>query len=186
MAYWTPFTQGWTWVIDTVLIRKNGVDVGTRATLNVIEGTGIVLTVTDDAGDDEVEITIASHAQTHTIVSHDTTGTGANLNELTGGGATTLHSHTGGAVDIIETELDFGTAVAQQAKSFTITDAAVGATSSILMEQSLEAATGKQQDENEMDSFNVRCVAAAGSFTAYVESLYGSVAGIFKFNYLVG
>lgn len=38
-----------------------------------------------------------SHAESHTIVSHsDTTGTGAELNTLTGGGETTLHSHAGG------------------------------------------------------------------------------------------
>lgn len=36
------------------------------------------------------------HAQSHTVVSHsDTTGTGAELNELTGGGDTVLHDHDG-------------------------------------------------------------------------------------------
>lgn len=40
--------------------------------------------------------TAASHAQSHTIVSHnDTTATGAELNTLTGGGDTTLHDHDG-------------------------------------------------------------------------------------------
>lgn len=33
------------------------------------------------------------HDQTHTVVTHDTTGTGAELNTLTGGGETALHSH---------------------------------------------------------------------------------------------
>jgi len=36
------------------------------------------------------------HTETHTIVSHDTTGTGANLTELTDASETTLHSHAGG------------------------------------------------------------------------------------------
>lgn len=37
------------------------------------------------------------HDQAHTIVSHsDTTATGDELNELTGGGQTSLHSHPGG------------------------------------------------------------------------------------------
>ena len=37
------------------------------------------------------------HNQSHTIASHsDTTGTGAELNTLTGGGETTLHSHAAG------------------------------------------------------------------------------------------
>jgi len=36
------------------------------------------------------------HAESHTIASHsDTTATGAELNELTGGGDTTLHDHDG-------------------------------------------------------------------------------------------
>ena len=38
------------------------------------------------------------HAQAHTVASHsDTTGTGAELNTLTDGSVTTLHSHAGGA-----------------------------------------------------------------------------------------
>ena len=41
------------------------------------------------------------HAQAHTIASHsDTTGTGAELDELTDGSETTLHSHAGGGVKI--------------------------------------------------------------------------------------
>jgi hypothetical protein len=39
----------------------------------------------------------AHHAQAHTVASHsDTTGTGAELEELTDGSETTLHSHAGG------------------------------------------------------------------------------------------
>ncbi len=34
------------------------------------------------------------HAQSHSIASHDTTATGAQLNTLIGGGGTTLHSHS--------------------------------------------------------------------------------------------
>ncbi|MCK5019775.1 MAG: hypothetical protein KAS32_22140 [Candidatus Peribacteraceae bacterium] len=42
-------------------IRKNsGADVGTRSRLNFVEGSNISLTVTDDAGDGEVDITVAS------------------------------------------------------------------------------------------------------------------------------
>jgi hypothetical protein len=48
---------------DRVTIRKNtGVNVGTRPRLNLIEGTSVTLTVTDDAASDEVDITIASSA----------------------------------------------------------------------------------------------------------------------------
>ena len=41
------------------------------------------------------------HAASHSIASHnDTTGTGAELNTLTGGGETALHSHAGGGPTI--------------------------------------------------------------------------------------
>lgn len=44
-----------------VTVRKNtGADVGTRSRLNFIEGSNVTLTVADDAGGDEVDITIAS------------------------------------------------------------------------------------------------------------------------------
>ena len=40
--------------------------------------------------------TAAKHAESHTVVSHsDTTGTGAELDELTDGSSTTLHTHAG-------------------------------------------------------------------------------------------
>ncbi len=37
------------------------------------------------------------HLETHSIESHDTDATGTQLNELVGGGATILHSHSGGS-----------------------------------------------------------------------------------------
>lgn len=44
-----------------VTVRKNtGSDVGTRSRLNFIEGSNVTLTVSDDAGSDEVDITIAA------------------------------------------------------------------------------------------------------------------------------
>lgn len=42
----------------------------------------------------------AHHAQVHTIVSHDTTATGDELDELTDGSETTLHSHASGGGDV--------------------------------------------------------------------------------------
>lgn len=42
-------------------VRKNtGAVVGTRRQVNFIEGTGITLTVTDDAGSEEVDVTVAA------------------------------------------------------------------------------------------------------------------------------
>jgi len=44
-----------------VKVRKNtGADVGTRRRLNLIEGSNVTLTVADDAGNEEVDVTIAS------------------------------------------------------------------------------------------------------------------------------
>jgi len=85
-----------------------------------------------------------------------------------------------------QTEIDMGTATDTKTKSFTIVDANVSAASRIIMVQSLAAATGKSQDENEMDYLTARCVPAAGSFTTYIESETGSVTGAFKFDYAVG
>ena len=49
----------------------------------------------------------AVHAQSHTIASHsDTTGTGAELNTLTGGGSTTLHSHASTSYTILNKTAD--------------------------------------------------------------------------------
>lgn len=47
-----------------VRVAKAGTDVGTRNRLNFIEGAGVTLTIADDSGDDEVDITIASAATT--------------------------------------------------------------------------------------------------------------------------
>lgn len=43
-----------------VRVAKAGSDVGTRNRLNFIEGSGVTLTVADDSGSDEVDITIAA------------------------------------------------------------------------------------------------------------------------------
>ncbi len=50
-----------------------------------------------DIATDVAANTAASHAESHSVASHsDTTATGAELNELTDGSVTTLHSHAGG------------------------------------------------------------------------------------------
>lgn len=53
-GFWRPLTEG-------VAVRKNsGANVGTRPRLNLIEGSGVTLTVADDGTDDEVDVTIAA------------------------------------------------------------------------------------------------------------------------------
>lgn len=51
-----------------IAVRKNsGAVVGTRRRLNLIEGSGITLTITDDAGSEEVDVTIESSASATVI-----------------------------------------------------------------------------------------------------------------------
>ena len=63
-----------------------------------ITATGLNTTHRSSTGSDHADVasnTSASHSQSHTVASHsDTTGTGAELNELTDGSTTTLHNHT--------------------------------------------------------------------------------------------
>jgi hypothetical protein len=48
-----------------VIVRKNsGANVGTRPRLNLIEGSNITLTVADDSGDNEVDVTVAASGAT--------------------------------------------------------------------------------------------------------------------------
>lgn len=63
----------------------------TLAELNALVSDATLI----DTGDSR--LSDARTPSAHTVASHsDTTATGAELNELVGGGATTLHSHTGG------------------------------------------------------------------------------------------
>jgi len=97
--------------LTSTTIAVNSSD-GTNATLVEADTTNagilgsdkwdeIVANSVHSAGDgsdhaDVASNTSASHAESHTIVSHnDTTATGAELNTLTGGGDTTLHDHDG-------------------------------------------------------------------------------------------
>lgn len=53
---------------DAVVVKKAGTPVGTRAGINFIEGTNVTLTVSDDAGNNEVDVTItAAGGSGHTI-----------------------------------------------------------------------------------------------------------------------
>ncbi|MDH3497235.1 MAG: hypothetical protein OER21_10750 [Gemmatimonadota bacterium] len=50
-------------LFPTIVVRKNtGADVGRRRRLNLIEGTNVTLTIADDPGSDEIDITINAPA----------------------------------------------------------------------------------------------------------------------------
>ncbi len=89
------------------------------------------------------------------------------------------------STNIKETEIDFGTP-AKKTKKFTITDADVTALSQIIANQSGKAATGKSQDENEMDYIACRVAPGTGQFTLYTDAIPGPVIGKFLINYLIG
>lgn len=57
--------------VDTLLldarktiVKKAGVSVGTRRGINLIEGSNVTLTISDDSGNDEVDVTIAAAVPT--------------------------------------------------------------------------------------------------------------------------
>lgn len=83
------------------------------------------------------------------------------------------------SVAISVAEIDFGTDAKFVAKA-TITDAAITATSKIIITQAGIAATGRQADENEMDDISCNALPATGSFTLRCHATNSPTHG--KFN----
>lgn len=90
-----------------------------------------------------------------------------------------------GATAIKTTEIDYG-AVPVIEKTFVVTDAAVSAANKILVQQSGKGATGRDDDENEMDVIHCRAVPGTGQFTLYTTCLTGKVSGKYLINYQLG
>ena len=83
-----------------------------------------------------------------------------------------------------QVEIDFGS-VAVEEKVFIITDADVQSGMKITATHSADAATDKEQDENEMDKLVIAATANNGSITMYVSAIPNCVSGAFKINYIV-
>ena len=65
----------------SAITKNSGATIGSRSTLNFIEGSNIALTIADDAGGDEVDITIDASVGTHALGgSEHSADTLANLN----------------------------------------------------------------------------------------------------------
>lgn len=90
-----------------------------------------------------------------------------------------------GAAAIKSVEIDFGS-TATRSKTFTITDAEVTTASLIMIGHSAKAATGRSQDENEMDTLLLRAAPGTGEFTLYADAFPNFVSGKFRVNYLLG
>lgn len=91
----------------------------------------------------------------------------------------------GGSADAKEATVDFGT-VPTSARSFVVTDAAISTSSQLIVTQSGRGATGRSDDENEMDPLLLRAVPGAGQMTVYASALDGPVTGAYLLNYMVG
>ena len=87
----------------------------------------------------------------------------------------------GGAVVIYQITLDFGT-VPVYSKAITFSDAAISATSKIIMVPDATAAG----DSLEMDGFVVAVKAGTGNATVYIHAVPGPVTGTRVFNYTIG
>jgi hypothetical protein len=81
-----------------------------------------------------------------------------------------------------QAEVDFGSTPVESA-TFTITDTNITAASNIVGQIAYVAPTGKDLDELEFDSFDLRFAPGAGQCTLYARSLEGYVADKFKINY---
>lgn len=130
------------------------------------------------------DLTSLTRSQQGTSATGHNAGTGIEL-RVTAKSVTDLNS----AFNKIEkeTEIDFG-ATGAWSKAFTVTDADVLGTSKIWALHSAKAATGRSQDENEMDVLVIRAApkdAQAGTVQLYVDSLTGPVSGKFWVTYHV-
>lgn len=84
-----------------------------------------------------------------------------------------------------QTEIDFGVLPVSEA-SFTIINSAVTPSSNITGSVAYVAPTGKDLDELEMDSLDLKFGPGNGQFFLYIKGQDGYVADKFKINYVVG
>lgn len=90
-----------------------------------------------------------------------------------------------GSTNIKQVEVDFGVVPKSEA-SFVIVDVDVSVGSHIIGSVAYEAPTGKDLDELEMDSIDLKFAPGAGQLTIYIIGLLGYLHDKFKINYLVG
>jgi hypothetical protein len=115
------------------------------------------------------------------IVDLATTGVAGSTTYLRGDGQWTVPPGGAGAFAVTETELDFGSSGVSDA-TFTVTDAAITATSKIMCTQSGNTATNRAPGDHLWDSIDYAALAGTGSFTVYARPS-GSVVGKRKMFY---
>jgi hypothetical protein len=175
--------------------RNSGATLATRRRLNFIEGTNITISVADDAGNEEADITITGATPptitvkdeganlTTAVTSIDFVGAGVTA---TGGAAVTVTIPGGGAGSLtgVTALVDTG-AGAAQSKTVTVTDATVSGTSKLILGWGNVLDT----DENspEFDNVSFFAAPAAGSFLLRISATdrWDAVQGKYRINYLV-
>lgn len=102
-------------------------------------------------------------------------------------GVTGTFNVTGGSgtFSLTEVEIDFGNSAKFEVTT-TVVDAAVSATSKIIILQSGIAATGRQADENYYDGIICTATPGSGSFLLYCRNDRSVTHGKFKVNYTIG
>lgn len=91
-----------------------------------------------------------------------------------------------GAIQIKQTEIDFGTGQYIYENAFTITDPTVTTASKILATKSFESPSdGRSSDEMMVEQLELGVKPSAGTFSLHVNSILGPVTGKFKINYVV-
>jgi hypothetical protein len=83
---------------------------------------------------------------------------------------------------VLSAEIDFGS-IPTYSKTFTVSSPGITTSHKIVVTQSAEAATGRSQDENEMDALILSAVAGTDQFTLYATAVPGPVTGKYKINY---
>lgn len=93
----------------------------------------------------------------------------------------------GGGSSLKSVEIDFGV-LGKLSYVLTISDASFVVGQKIIVEQSGDAATGRQADENELEAFRTNAtITAAGSARVNVHALPGTLLqGKFRLNYTAG
>jgi len=128
--------------------RNSGATLGTRRRINFIEGTNITIVPSDDAGNEEVDVTISAASSV---------------------AATTL------TVTVPTPTTEY---------SFTITDAAIGATSKLIISDGMYAETDANYP-GEVYMY-ILSVSAGSASARLVSTSANFFVGDFKFNYIVG
>jgi hypothetical protein len=177
--------------------KNSGATVGTRRRLNLIEGTNITLTVADDAGNEEVDVTITGATPptitvkdegvnlTTAVTSFDFTGAGVTASVVGNAVTVNVPGGGGGGATALTFLADTGLAAAAS-KTVVLTDASFQTTSKLLFTWGNVLDTDVNSPE--WDDVSFFATPAAGSCTLRVSATQvgHTVHGSYRVNCLVG